>query len=522
MLVLRIARVSGRREGGVGGEAEPSACAPVPMMRGALPVAWISLWCSVCVAVCACNSEPGGTAPAGGSLRWIDRARIEDKVRGSWVGQMVGVAWGAPTEFRFAGRIIPDEDVPVWKPSLVNLAYIQDDLYVEIPFLEAYLDAGISAGWEVMGQAFGQTRFPLWHANKFGRDNLAGGIAPPDSGHWSRNPHCDDIDWQIEADFAGTLCPGLVNQAIDIAWRAGHIMNHGDGVLGGVFVSAMHAAAFYEESLEGIVRAGRAALPEGSLYRDVVDDVIRWRDEGIGWEEAWERLETKWGSRDRCPDFRQGINSAKNIDAKLNGAYVLIGLLYGEGDLEQSMRIAMRCGQDSDCNPSTLGGILGNWMGLSGIPDRFTSELRTDIPFMFTDVTLDDAVASTLEIAREAVLLAGGAILGERTAREVWGIPTQGEIEPPILEQWPLAPPEEPPSFTARVANKDGPRVELEARPDGAGGTLAYEWYFGDLGRAKGARVAHAYAAAGAYEVLVCGSDVSGTSAWRRLSVSVP
>jgi len=436
---------------------------------------------------------------------------------------MAGVAWGAPTEFRYAGRIIPDEDVPVWRPSSINLAYIQDDLYVEIPFLEAYRDAGIGAGWEVLGQAFEHTRFPLWHANKAGRDNLASGIAPPDSGHWSRNPHCDDIDWQIEADFVGALCPGLVDQAIDIAWRVGHIMNHGDGVLGGVFVSAMHAAALYEESLEGIVRAGRAALPEGSLYRQVVDEVIRWRDEGIGWEEAWERLEATWASRDRCPDFRHSINRAKNIDAKLNGAYVLIGLLYGEGDFERTMRIAMRCGQDSDCNPSSAGGILGNWVGLSGIPDRFTSDLRSDIPFLFTDMTLDDAVAATLEIARQAVVLAGGAILGEGTAREVWGIPIQGEIEPPILEQWPPAPAEAPPAFTAKIVKKDGARVELEARPeDTTGGALTYEWYFGDLGRAKGARVAHTYAAPGAYEILVCGSDASGTSAWRRLGVSVP
>ena len=42
-----------------------------------------------------------------------------------------------------------------------------------------------------------------------------------------------------------------------------------------------------------------------------------------------------------------------NIDAKINSAYVVLGLLYGEDDFDKTLDISTRAGQDSDCNPAT-------------------------------------------------------------------------------------------------------------------------------------------------------------------------
>jgi hypothetical protein len=57
-----------------------------------------------------------------------------DKMKAGWVGQIAGVCWGAPTEFRWNDRIIPEADMPVWKPEMINEAFGQDDLYVEMTF----------------------------------------------------------------------------------------------------------------------------------------------------------------------------------------------------------------------------------------------------------------------------------------------------------------------------------------------------------------------------------------------------
>ena len=59
----------------------------------------------------------GGCARAGGPVaaptgtRTISRAELEDRVRGGWAGQMIGVSFGAPTEFKSNGKII-EGDLP--------------------------------------------------------------------------------------------------------------------------------------------------------------------------------------------------------------------------------------------------------------------------------------------------------------------------------------------------------------------------------------------------------------------------
>ena len=71
----------------------------------------------------------------GKSYRKISVAEYRDKMKGGWIGQIAGVCWGAPTEFRYCNRIIPEDELPVWKPEMINDAFGQDDIYVEMTFL---------------------------------------------------------------------------------------------------------------------------------------------------------------------------------------------------------------------------------------------------------------------------------------------------------------------------------------------------------------------------------------------------
>ena len=84
-----------------------------------------------------------------------------------------------------------------------------------------------------------------------------------------------------------------------------------------------------------------------------------------------------------------GTSVALNIDAKLNSAYILIGLLWGNGDFAKTVEISCRCGQDSDCNPSSAASILGNFYGASGIPEIYKANVNYD-------TTLFDSTTYTL------------------------------------------------------------------------------------------------------------------------------
>lgn len=445
----------------------------------------------------------------------LSGAEVRDRIAGGWVGQMVGVVRAGITEFLYQGETIPEAYVPAWSPEAFWTGYLQDDLYVEIPFLLALREHGVASGWTPVAEAFAATVFPLWHANEAGRKNLRKGIPAPDSGHYARNPHCDDIDWQIEADFLGLAAPGMPRAAAEAAWRLGHVTNFGDGVYGGVFVAAMHAEAFVARDVRQVVEAGLAAIPRQSLFRQALDDVLAWHaEEPDDWQATWGRVQAKWGEVDRCPD---GVGAPYNIDAKLNAAYVLMGLLYGEGDFEKTMVIAMRCGQDSDCNPSTAGGVLGTLVGLSEIPDEFKAPVEWDRTFSYTDMTLAQAVEATEALAREAVLLRGGAITGTGDG-EVWTLPRE-PVSPLILEQWP-ATDDEPPTLTARLVSLKGQTASFEAVAADPDGPVTVQWFFGDLDYADGAVATHTYPAPGPHEALVWASDPGGNTSWA--SVPVP
>ncbi|MCK4959885.1 MAG: ADP-ribosylglycohydrolase family protein, partial [Planctomycetes bacterium] len=155
--------------------------------------------------------------------RRISVEEYRDKMAAGWIGQMAGVGWGAPTEFKFKGTIIPEENVPMWEPGRIN-QFNQDDIYVEMTFLRSMELHGFDVSMRQAGIDFANSGYRLWHANVFGRTNLREGIAPPDSGHPKFNAHADDIDYQIEADYSGLIAPGLPNVVIELGEKFGRLM----------------------------------------------------------------------------------------------------------------------------------------------------------------------------------------------------------------------------------------------------------------------------------------------------------
>lgn len=456
-------------------------------------------------------------APAGPPIT-MNFSTYQDKLRGGWIGAIAGAAWGTSTEYHYVGRIIPEDEVPTWTPDLINdgLGSTSDETYVEFPFMQALKDKGVNASWETWGPYFRDTKFDLAEANKSGRENLRKGIPAPYSGHYSNTGHdADSIDWQIETDWIGMITPAQPRSAIDIAWRGGHVMNYGDGVYGGVLIAAMHQAAFTATSVEQIVEAGRQAIPVGSRYREIIEDTLRWHTQNPDdWTATWDLLQDKWGLTDRS---RPGEEFA--INARLNGAYILLGLLYGKGDFAQTIVISMRAGQDSDCNPNNAGSIIGNWLGYAKIPTIYKSGLDRSLKWPYTDYTFDKAIEVSTDLARQIMLFNGGSVSGSGNS-EVWTIVNQGPVVPPILEQWPITD-NELPTLNVQLSSLEGRTVSLSASATDSDGITDYQWFFGDLSYANGPKVSHTYQSDGTYQVVGYVTDGIGNTAWKQIQVVV-
>ena len=169
------------------------------------------------------------------------------------------------------------------------------------------------------------------------------------------------------------MTPGLPQESNKYCDRVGRVMNYGDGLYGGMFVCGMYTAAFFESNPRQIVGQGLACIPAQSGYARVIRDVLDWSAKHpADWRATWRMIEEKWDKDDPCPD---GALRPFNINARLNGAYIALGLLYGNGDFAQTLEITTRAGQDSDCNPSSSAGILGVMLGYQKIPETWKAGL---------------------------------------------------------------------------------------------------------------------------------------------------
>ncbi len=331
---------------------------------------------------------------------------LKDKIAGGWAGKMIGVTYGAPTEFRAQGKMYMDSIK--WQPSDIKGSMWQDDIYVQLTFLMSMDKYGIDAPAKKYQEMFAKAGYGLWHANMQARKNWYDSIFAPLSGTPEYNLHADDIDFQIESDYIGFMCPGMPQTASEIADKTGRIMNYGDGLYGGIFVAALYSEAFFKSDVPKIIEKAAQSIPSGSdYYKTVRDVIILHRQYPDDWQAAWKELETKWGDVDIC-----GAGSPFNIDAKLNGAYIVMGLLYGEGDPMKTMEISTRCGQDSDCNPSNAMAVLGVIKGFSGLPREMQEGVKavSDSVFIHTSYSFNTAVSSTDKYALDLIVKNGGTV----------------------------------------------------------------------------------------------------------------
>jgi len=152
--------------------------------------------------------------------------------------------------------------------------------------------------------------------------------------------------------------------------------------------------------------------------------VIEWhRKYPADWKQTWLEVQKKWANDIGCPE---GVFVPFNIDAKVNAAYCVIGLLYGGGDYTRSLEITTRCGQDADCNPSTVGGVLGTVIGYDNIPAYWKQGLAEaeSIDFKYTTMSLNEVYEIGLRHALQNIEKSGGKVNGNNISIPVQKIET--------------------------------------------------------------------------------------------------
>ena len=133
------------------------------------------------------------------------------------------------TDSDLSGLLLKSNQKLEWNDSLMAIEYrdrpgTYDDIYMDLSFMKVIEEEGVDAPAQSFAESFAHADYKLWFANQTARYNILNGLTPPESGHWLNNPCADDIDFQIEADFAGLMFPGMINSAVELCDKVGHII----------------------------------------------------------------------------------------------------------------------------------------------------------------------------------------------------------------------------------------------------------------------------------------------------------
>lgn len=363
-----------------------------------------------------------------GAQRAITAEDLLDRMRGMWLGQLIGNAAGRENEGRYSGSAADPNGLVPWRIEKVWEA--DDDTDIEYLALHTLQTRGSDCnGLEIAGQWLDHmTDTGIYVANRQAWRLMLEGYLPPETGNRTYNEHWYSIDAQIGTEALGAISPGMPRAAVELAGRFARVTNDGFAVHAAEFYAAMYAEAFFEPNVAELVKKALQSIPATSRTSQVITDVLSWygddlSDGTLDWRATRRKLYDNYQGAASFGRYYNWVESTINVGA------TVLALLYGQGDFEQTVQIALLAGWDSDCNPATAGGLIGIVHGFSRLPadltdpnlcgDFYVSTLLQGLPRQ-TTIT---GIAVTLQnLAAENIVRNGGSDANDGSAR-VYTIP---------------------------------------------------------------------------------------------------
>lgn len=233
--------------------------------------------------------------------------------------------------------------------------------------------------------------------------NLRNGIPAPRSGSIEQNGStmAEQIGGQIFIDSWGLVAPGNPDLAAKFAREAASVTHGGNGIYGGIFVAVSISFAFVEQDIRKIIEKGLSYIPCDSEYARVVRAVMDYHEQNPdNWRACYKYIFENFGY-DKYPG---------NCHIIPNIAVMILSLLYGGGNFDDTINICNMCGWDTDCNVGNVATIMGVRNGLEGIDyDKWRKPINDFLACssVIGSLNMMDIPYGALYMARLAYICAG-------------------------------------------------------------------------------------------------------------------
>lgn len=294
-------------------------------------------------------------------MLYFNREVLRDKIYACWMGKNIGGTMGGPYEHRHDLLDIQGFSTEEGE-ALPN-----DDLDLQLVWLRAVSDLGPEAVNEkVLGEYWLTYIGPNWNEYGICKSNLREGLVPPLSGEVNNNWKHSNGAW-IRTEIWACLFPGDPETAIRYAYYDACVDHgYGEGTYAAIFVAAIESAAFVVRDIHQLLKLGLSKIPADCRVARSVRLVMDAYKEHEDWKTVRNRL----------------VEDSADLgwfQAPANVAFVVLGLLYGEGDFKRSMILAVNCADDTDCTGATIGALMGILAGVEGLPEDWMRHIGDKI-----------------------------------------------------------------------------------------------------------------------------------------------
>lgn len=370
------------------------------------------------------NATPSTAAGTSSSVRLIDKQRYQQQLEGFWLGLSIanwtGLVtemdkiggqgptgqfyrredWGKPDQPSIWGQGVPSDlsntiDWVVQGPDGVWGS--DDDSDIEYIYLDAMAQSAsplltaeqIRKAW--LDHIYRDQDTPhrtkdgkpenfLWVSNQQAFDLMQQGLLPPLTGMLPWNPHYDMIDAQLTTELFGAMAPGRPDIALRLAYLPIRTTSSGEAADIAQFYVVLHALAATVDRQQplkpqvlAMAKTARRYLPPDQYPARMFDFVWSRYVAGDRWEQTRDALYQRYQvqMQDNYLLSARQLYCNGCFAAGINFASSIVSLLYGAGDIKQTIQIATLAGWDSDNPAATWGGWYGLMLGRDGIEQAF-------------------------------------------------------------------------------------------------------------------------------------------------------
>ena len=375
-----------------------------------------------------------GSISAQADVLTISRSEYQEQLEGFWLGQCIanwtgivtemdkiGVGegdqavfytredWGGEDQPSFFGFRRPDLSRTIdWVRRAPNEIWGADD-DTDIEYMYQHLlsknkttrltGEQIREGWlthiydennSPLKGAGGRGENFLWVSNQRAHDLMLEGVVPPATSDPDNNKFYEMIDAQLTTELFGLFAPGRPDIGLQMAALPIRTTASGEAALASEFYVVMHALAATADptsskkaQIQSMAAQARSTLPDASTTAKMYDFVKRRYEAGVPWEQARDEVYQRYQveQQDGYDMTSRNIFCNGCFASGINFAASIVSLLYGEGDYQETVKIAVLAGWDSDNRPQRGAACWVSWSANRELNRRLARNSRIDTTF---------------------------------------------------------------------------------------------------------------------------------------------